>query len=138
MLPEVLCILFLNREITDIHKEVRGFSETHSGIKSHVLSQPFPVLYALLHSFRNCINFSNHQGKGIKQTVMGGSVMSKNNSSCHLSNVHHVPPCVICMQLLPHMILSFSGAQVRKPRLREHKDFVDIYTMLGDFPLAKW
>ena len=32
----------------------------------------------------------------------------------------------------------FSGAQVRKPRLRERKDFVDIYTVLGDFPVAKW
>lgn len=103
MLQEVLCTLFLSREITDIHKEVRGFSETHSGIKSHVLSQLSQCFIYSSTASATALISSKHQGKG--ENSSSGLVMSKNNSSCYVSYAHHGPAHVHCMCLLAHLIL---------------------------------
>lgn len=51
MLHEVLCTLFLSREIVAINKEVRGFSETHSGINhTPYVNLPQCVAYSFVAS----------------------------------------------------------------------------------------
>lgn len=96
MLQEVLCTLFLSIEITDTHKEVGGFSETHSGIKSHVLSQLSQCFMYSFTASATALISSNHQGKWRKQTVLGRLVMFKNNSSCYLPRAHHALAHVLC------------------------------------------
>lgn len=64
MLHEVLCTLFLSREIMAINKEVRGFSETHSGINhTHYVNLPQCAAYSFVASTTALIS-SNHQREG--------------------------------------------------------------------------
>lgn len=71
---------------------------------------------------------SNRQGKWRKQTVLGGLVTFKNNSSRHVCHTHHVLRHALCVCLLPRGIRIPSVAQTRRQRLRGRRSFVAVYT----------